>query len=109
MGVGMRLTKEYGDQLLIGILNLMKKQKMIDCTEKFEIRKPFSSEKGEVFYINAPKSGLFVPSLDHCEIIEKNQKIGEIVNPLTGEVLSELFAPNGGILFTLREYSYNFV
>ncbi len=104
MGVGMRLTKEYGNQLLIGILNLMKKEKMIDCSEKFEIRKPFSSQKGEVFYINAPKSGLFVPSLDHCDIIEKNQKIGEIVNPLTGEVLSELFAPNGGILFTLREY-----
>jgi len=104
MGVGMRLTKEYGQQLLVGILNLMKKQKMINTKEKFETRKPFSSEKGEVFYINAPKSGLFVPSLDHCDIIKKDEKIGEIVDPLSGEVLSELFAPNGGILFTLREY-----
>lgn len=104
MGVGMRLTKEYGQQLLIGILNLMKKQKMINIDEEFEVREPFSSEIGDVYYINAPKSGLFVPSLDHCEIIEKDDKIGEIVSPLTGEVLCELFSPNGGILFTLREY-----
>ncbi|RXJ65829.1 succinylglutamate desuccinylase [Halarcobacter ebronensis] len=104
MGVGMRLTKEYGEQLLIGILNLLKKQKMINTKQDFEVREPFSSEIGDVYYINAPTSGLFVPSLDHCEIIKKGDKIGEIVSPLTGEILSELFAPNCGILFTLREY-----
>lgn len=104
MGVGMRLTKEYGRQLLVGILNLMKQQNMIESDEIFHVRKPFSSEIGEVFYINSPKSGLFVPALDHCEIIAKGAKIGEIVDPLSGEVLCELEAPNGGILFTLREY-----
>lgn len=104
MGVGMRLTKEYGHQLLTGILNLLKKQGMIETDESFKVRKPFSSEKGEVSYINAPKSGLFIPSLDHCDIIKKDEKIGQIVDPLTGDILSELFAPNGGILFTLREY-----
>ena len=34
MGVGMRLTKEYGNQLLIGILNLMKKEGIITCEER---------------------------------------------------------------------------
>lgn len=104
MGVGMRLTKEYGNQLLIGILNLLKKQKIITTDEEFEVREPFSSEIGDVYYINSPKSGLFIPSLDHCAIINKGDKIGEIVDPLKGNVLCELFAPNNGILFTLREY-----
>lgn len=104
MGVGMRLTKEYSQQLLTGILNLMKQQGMIETDDYFQVREPFSSEIGEVYYINAPKSGLFVPSSDHCEIIKKDEKIGEIVDPLTGEVLCELLAPNSGILFTLREY-----
>ncbi|MFW3413040.1 M14 family metallopeptidase [Aliarcobacter butzleri] len=104
MGVGMRLTKEYGEQLLIGILNLMKKEKIIECDEDFDVRKPFSSEVGGVFYLNAPKSGLFVPALDHCAIIQKGTKIGDIVDPLTGTVLATLTAPNNGILFTLREY-----
>ena len=104
MGVGMRLTKEYGNQLLIGILNLMKKEGIIECEEEFSVRTPFSSEIGDVFYLNAPKSGLFVPALDHCAIIKMGNKIGDIVDPLTGSIKASLIAPNDGILFTLREY-----
>lgn len=104
MGVGMRLTKEYGTQLLIGILNLMKKEGIIECEEEFKVRTPFSSEIGDVFYLNAPKSGLFVPALDHCAIIKQGDKIGDIVDPLTGAIHATLEAPNDGILFTLREY-----
>lgn len=104
MGVGMRLTKEYGNQLLIGILNLMKKEGIITCEEEFNVRTPFSSEIGDVFYLNAPQSGLFVPTLDHCAIIKEGDKIGDIVDPLTGLIKATLTAPNDGILFTLREY-----
>jgi predicted deacylase len=59
---------------------------------------------GEVFYINSPKSGLFVPELDHCDIIQKDDKIGAIVNPIDGRTLESIYAPSDGILFTLREY-----
>lgn len=104
MGVGMRLTKEYGQQLLQGILNLMKQEGIIETDEVFEVREPFSSEVGEVYYLNSPTSGLFVPSLDHCAIIQKGDMIGTIVDPLTGSIKAELCAPNRGILFTLREY-----
>ena len=104
MGVGMRLTKEYGHQLLIGILNLMKKEGIIECKEDFITREAFNSEVGEVFYLNAPKSGLFVPALDHCAIIKKDERIGDIVDPLTGAIHASLYAPEDGILFTLREY-----
>ena len=104
MGVGMRLTKEYGHQLLIGILNLMKQEGIIDCKDDFITREAFNSEVGEVFYLNAPKSGLFVPALDHCAIIKKGDKIGDIVDPLTGTIYCELISPSDGILFTLREY-----
>ena len=104
MGVGMRLTKEYGTQLLNGILNLMKKEGIIQSDEVFENRIPFSSEIGDVFYLNAPQSGLFVPTLDHCAIIQKGDKIGDIVDPLSGEVLAQIDSPSKGILFTLREY-----
>ena len=104
MGVGMRLTKEYGHQLLIGILNIMKKEGIIDSKDDFVTREAFNSEIGEVYYLNAPKSGLFVPALDHCAIIKKDEKIGDIVDPLTGTIHASLIAPNDGILFTLREY-----
>ena len=48
MGVGMRLTKEYGHQLLIGILNLMKKEGIIECKDDFVTREAFNSEVGDV-------------------------------------------------------------
>lgn len=104
MGVGMRLTKAYGRQLLTGILNLMRNEGIIDVPTPFTVRDPFSSEVGEVHYINASESGLFVPVLDHCEVIEAGQWIGDIVDPLTGTVRAPIHAPSGGILFTLREY-----
>jgi hypothetical protein len=104
MGVGMRLTKAYGKQLLEGMLNLMKKEGIITCDETFKVREPFLSEIGEVFYLNSSTSGLFVPALDHCDIIKKNDRIGTIVDPLSGAVLDTIYAPNGGILFTLREF-----
>jgi uncharacterized protein len=104
MGVGMRLTKAYGHQLLLGILNLMQKEGIIEGKDDFIVREAFNSEIGEVFYLNAPKSGLFVPALDHCAIIKKDEKIGDIVDPLTGSIHVTLTAPADGILFTLREY-----
>ena len=104
MGVGMRLTKAYGRQLLRGILNLMQREGIIETAAEFKVREPFTSEIGEVFYINAPAAGLFVPALDHCEEIVKGQWIGDIVDPLSGTVREPIFAPSGGILFTLREY-----
>jgi len=104
MGVGMRLTKEYGRQLLEGILNLMQKEGIIETSERYAIREPFSSEVGEVHYLNAPSSGLFVPLLDHCAVIREGDVIGEIVDPLTGTRVETLVAPSSGILFTLREY-----
>jgi uncharacterized protein len=104
MGVGMRLTKVYGRQLLRGILNLMQHEGIIETEAPFKVREPFTSEVGDVFYINAPAAGLFVPLLDHCEVIKKGQWIGDIVDPLSGTIRASITAPNGGILFTLREY-----
>ena len=100
----MRLTKAYGRQLLTGLLNLMRNEGIIETPTEFKVREPFSSEIGEVYYINAPAAGLFVPLLDHCEMIEKGQWIGDIVDPQSGTVREPIYAPSGGILFTLREY-----
>lgn len=104
MGVGMRVTKHYGEQLLNGMLNLMKEEGILITEQVFESREAFSSEVGQVFYINSSKAGLFVPEIDHCAVVEEGDKIGTIVNPLDGKILDTIYAPSGGILFTLRAY-----
>lgn len=103
MGVGMRLGKAYGHQLLDGLLNLMACEGFL-AIEPLDVRMPIQSHVGEVAYLNASSPGLFVPSIEHCQMIEKGSIVGQIVDPLSGVILDEVIAPIGGILFTLRAY-----
>ena len=103
MGVGMRITQEYGLELVEGIKSLLASEGLIDLEIK-EDKEPIISEHGEVFFLNAEAAGLFIPKLKHCELVHQDQHIGQIVSPLTGEVLEEIYSPANGILFTLREY-----
>ncbi len=104
MGVGMRITRSYGDQMVDGILNLMKKLG-IWSGEAPEPRKPILSRDPEdVSYLNARVSGIFIPSVKHWMELKKGDRIGEIVDPLGGTVLDEVTAPVDGILFTIRDY-----
>ncbi len=103
MGVGMRLGKAYGHQLLDGLLNLMAHEGILDI-EPLDVRMPIQSHVGEVAYLNAACPGLFVPAIEHCQVIEKGSVVGHIVSALSGEVMDEVIAPIGGMLFTIRAY-----
>ena len=102
MGVGMRITKEYGNQLVDGIFALMKDMGI--WTETITPKEPIVSEDGEVSFINAGHSGVFVPAVEHWKDVKQGEYIGDILNPLTGEVAERILSPTGGIVFTLREY-----
>lgn len=104
MGVGMRITKAYGDQLVDGILNLMEEMEIwTGATE--DVRKPIISKNPEdVHFLNASTGGLFVPSVKHWQKLKKGDLIGKIIDPLSGTVLDEIYSPVNGILFTIRDY-----
>lgn len=104
MGVGMRITKEYCEQLIDGIFHLMEKMG-IWKEETKEPRVPIISEDpDDVFYLNAPVAGVFVQSVKHWQHLKKGEEIGRIIDPLHGEVLDRIVSPADGILFTIREY-----
>lgn len=104
MGVGMRITQAYGDQMLDGILNLMKKLGIWDG-EVRPVRKPIiSREPEDVSYLNASVGGVFIPKTEHGARLKKEEIIGHIVDPLQGKILDEVRAPEDGMLFTIRDY-----
>ena len=104
MGVGMSITKEYGNQLVDGIFNLMREMGIWQG-QTISPRKPVISDNpDDVVYLNASKSGVFVPKVKHWEKLKKGECIGNIINPLEGSVLDEIISPIDGILFTIREY-----
>ncbi len=96
MGVGMRITKSYGDQMVDGIFNLGKTA---------AVRQPIISRNPkDVAYLNAATGGLFVPAVRHGAQLKEGELIGRIINPLSGGVRDEVRAPMDGMLFTIREY-----
>lgn len=105
MGVGMRITRAYGNQLVDGIFVLMK-DLGIWKGDVITPKTPIESidEEGRVNFINAGRSGVFIPDVDHNIMLKKGEHIGAIVDSLTGEVVEEILSPCNGLLFTLREF-----
>ncbi|HVM96381.1 MAG TPA: M14 family metallopeptidase [Candidatus Acidoferrales bacterium] len=106
MGVGMRVTPAYTDQLLAGILNTWQELGVLD--PDLELPKvthhPLIADDSNVHYLNAETSGLFIPDVSHWISVFQGQLLGRIVSPHQAGTLSEVRSPVNGVLFTLREY-----
>lgn len=103
MGVGLRITEEYCSQLVDGIFHVMTKMGIWagDCPP---VKKPIISTDGQVGFVNAEASGIFVPCVKHWRHVEEGQHLGDIMDPLTGTVAHHVISPCKGMLFTLREH-----
>ncbi len=107
MGVGMRITKTYGDQLLTGILHLLDKLGIYDGSdwEPTDLKTPILSQGADdVCFLNAPCSGVFLKTLPEGSFVTQGEEVGQIVNPLTGNIMAKVNVPTSGWLFTIREY-----
>lgn len=103
MGVGMRITKEYCQQLFDGILNLMKALGMWKG-ETSSVREPIISQGHEVGFVNSDAAGIFVPCASFGDTVKKGDHIGDVVDPMSSKVVEKVQAVCDGMIFTLREY-----
>ena len=106
MGVGMRITPEYCQQLVAGILTTWQDLGILaaDLTLPAADHTPLIADDSNVHYLNAQTSGMFIPTASHWTDVRRGELLGTIVSPFCGDVLSEVRSPVDGILFTLREY-----
>lgn len=106
MGVGMRITKNYGDQIVDGIFSVMKELNIWngELQPSSEVHQPINSLDKGVFFINSSRSGIFIPSIIHCTSVKKGDKLGDIIDPLEGTIKERVISPCNGMVFTLREY-----
>ena len=105
MGVGMRINHSLGDNLTEGILNMLQNMGMWrGAVDVSKLAKGIVSEGDSVAFVNAAASGIFLTQRKTADILSKGDVIGEIVDPLSGEVLHEVLSPVDGYLFTIRAY-----
>ncbi|MDR2446044.1 MAG: succinylglutamate desuccinylase/aspartoacylase family protein [Treponema sp.] len=107
MGIGMRITREYGDRLVDGIFNVLARMGMWtgDIGEtSATIKEPIVSSGGEVFFMNAETSGIIIPEASHSSYVEKGERLCQIVEPFEGKVLQDVLSPVDGFLFTMRTF-----
>lgn len=102
-GVGMRITRSYGERLTQGVLRLAKHFGAWGG-EAEASEPPIVSHDGAVSYLNASSGGIFLPEAAHGTRVSKGQLIGIIANATSGQVSERIVAPVDGLLFTLREY-----
>ncbi|MDO4183232.1 MAG: M14 family metallopeptidase [Coriobacteriia bacterium] len=104
MGVGMRITREYGHQLVDGIFNLMCDLGIWSGEAPANIRKPIVSTDGKVSFVNADAAGVFLPRASHDNFVGAGEELGVIADATTGQVNQVVTSPTDGLLFTLREF-----
>jgi predicted deacylase len=106
MGVGMRISPEYCDQLVAGILSVWRDIGVLapDVSVPLTSHTPLIADDSNVHYLNAQTSGMFIPTAAHWTDVRRGELLGTIVSPFSGGILSEVRSPVDGILFTLREY-----
>ena len=103
MGIGNRINREYCDQILSGIFNLMNEMGIWNCETRIP-KEPMLSTEGEVEVIHSKHSGIFIHGEAKMGLVRKGDHIGDIVNPAMGEILESVYAPFDGTMFSLREH-----
>ena len=103
MGVGMRITESYCEQLLDGIMNLLHKLEMWDG-QTAKVKTPMVSKDRAVGFLNSDAAGIFIPTAAHGSHVSEGDLIGMVLDPLTGSIVENALSPCDGLLFTLREY-----
>jgi len=106
MGVGMRITPAFAEQVVTGILAVWQRLGVLAADLELEPAShvPRVADDGNVHYLNADVSGMFVPVAEHWMEVARGESLGRIASPLTGELLAEVRSPVDGVVFTLREY-----
>ena len=105
MGVGQRINHKMCYRLVDGIFNLMREMGMWSgYVNKSVITSPIVCKGDNVDFLNAATSGVFITELKCGIVVAKGEEIGQIVEPLTGKILSRVVFPVEGYLFTIRAY-----
>ncbi len=104
-GICLRVTREYGNQVFAGLINLLKQTGVLaeEVAVPGRIKQPQVIRANQGGSILAKHSGLFVSETQVGDFVGESRALGHVIDPMSGQVLEEIVSPDAGLLFTLRE------
>lgn len=103
MGAGLCIDENAGSWLVEGILRLLE-HFHVWTGPIITLPYPRISREDSVAVLSASCPGLFLSRAELGERVSRDDVIGTIVDPMEGTIRSDVRAPCGGILFSLRTY-----
>jgi uncharacterized protein len=104
-GICLRINKNHCSQIILGILNLLRKTGALHTDEpQVTIAEPRLVLPEAVTMVQAANAGLFIKRAQVGQQVSEGEKIGDLIDPVQGQVLQEVRSPCSGLLFTLREH-----
>ncbi len=102
MGVGHRIDLNYCRQLIDGIFNVLIHMGIWE-DEPITVQEPIISTEGQVDFLTAYETGVFVAQIRQMGRVSMGTHIGDIIEPIEGRIIQRVESPTDGIIFTLRE------
>lgn len=106
-GTGNRLTAGVGNDLADGVLNLLVHLDVLpDEDLPFHwaaIRRPLQVSDDGVHRVRAERGGLFLPASTIWAEVAAGERLGEVVDPLTGQTRQTVESPVAGRILAIRE------
>lgn len=102
-GVAYRINQVYCNKIVDGLFFLMKELGIW----KGDVIKPKQVKvikDDDITYINSESSGIFIPNVDVYDKVNKGDKIGTIVNVITGAAEEVVYATGDGMICSIRDY-----
>ncbi|MBI4180028.1 succinylglutamate desuccinylase/aspartoacylase family protein [bacterium] len=105
MGVGYRIQTQFVDAVFRGVLNLLMNLNILsDALDEPVKKKAIYATERNVRYLNSDSGGFFVPEAQVGSTVRSGDRVGEILNALTGEVKEPVVSKWDGYLFTVRAH-----
>ncbi len=107
-GIGLRIMQQDCRRIIRGIMSFLHTTGVLTGPPAEPLTAPRLADSGNVEYVNAEMSGIFIPDIAIGSDVLTGTVIGQILDPVTGRYRT-ITAPVTGYLFTLRAHPIVYV
>ncbi len=102
-GICLRVHRDFQEQIFQGMLHLLRHTRiLVPSGPAPRVKPPRLLQPSQVALAQARQAGLFLAEVKAGDTVPRGARLGELIDPVGGQVLEAVQAPCAGLVFTLR-------